>query len=89
MLAGMPPPDPAALADSIAAMSVAGNVMPVIPAASLVTAPSDLVTSPAAPLAAPSEPPVAAPVLNPAVLAGMPPPDPALLASMNLTMPQV
>ena len=45
---------------------------------------------PAAPqVMATPETQVMAPVLNPAILAGMPAPDPALLASMNLSMPQV
>jgi len=122
VLAGMPPPDPAALADSVAAMSIMAPspVVSTMPLAPLVT-PSNIVPSPmaaapsnimptpevatappimmpmAAPLMAPSEPQVMAvsepqvmaPVLNPAILAGMPAPDPALLASMNLSMPQV
>ena len=114
VLAGMPPPDPAALADTVAAMSIMAPspVVSTMPLAPLVT-PSNIVPSPmaaapsnimptpelatapphmmpvSAPLMAASAPEVMATVLNPAILAGMPAPDPALLASMNLSMPQV
>ena len=104
VLAGMPPPDPAALADSVSAMSIMTPASPVTPAniapsPMAAPAPSNIMPTPdlapgnlmpAAPqVMATPETQVMAPVLNPAILAGMPAPDPALLASMNLSMPQV
>merc|ERR1712098_609555 len=103
VLAGMPPPDPAALAVSLSSMSMASpavNVMP-LPSSVLSSTPNMMSMppavpapglTPAAPLVMPQAvspaAPMAMPVLNPAVIAGMPTPDPALLASFNLG-PQV
>jgi len=97
VLAGMPPPDPAALAVSLSSMSMASPATNVMPLPSSVLSSTPNMTSmpaavptpgltPAAPFIMPSAvspaAPMAMPVLNPAVLAGMPTPDPAVLAGM-------
>merc|ERR1719450_1630784 len=80
LAAGMPPPDPAALAVSMSAMSMspaANTMMTSTPQVMPMTMPSTIT---------PSHP---IPVLNPAVLAGMPAPDPAVLANMPVPNPAV
>jgi len=75
VLAGMPPPDPAALAVSMSAMSMS----PAANTTMLTSTPHVMPVTPAHPI----------PVLNPAVLAGMPAPDPAILANMPVPNPAV
>merc|ERR1719154_410742 len=98
-------PSPVVSTMPLAPLVTPSNIVPspmtaapsnIMPTPEVATAPSNmmpmaapLMMPMAAPLMAPSEPQVMAPVLNPAILAGMPAPDPALLASMNLSMPQV
>merc|ERR1712107_963769 len=98
---GMPVPDPAALAASMASMNMAGDSlmtpglntsMPALtpnhpvpsPDITNIITPTMPVLNPAMTMT-PATP--ALPVLNPAVMAGMPPPAPAVLASMNYSLP--
>jgi len=101
VMAGMPVPDPAALAASMASMNMAGDSlmtpglntsMPALTPNHPVPTPDITnIMTPTMPVLNPAMtmPPAtpALPVLNPAVMAGMPPPDPAVLASMNYSLP--